>query len=738
MITLGDYFGTNVVYFPNFFLDLDYEGITLIRGTNLNSSLPNRNNASGKSLLVAGIADVLTNSCPVLTPGDSRSKKDLYGKGASISLSVNGVAIRKLLNGSTLAYEIPTDNGTEVVKPDAAESVIWQQFPITTEEFYTRVFLDSRRPFTLHMGTATDRTKFMTGLAQLDGFNDLYDHFRGLQRQVSQDVVTLEALKSTQTQPTASEEEIAEATIKRKKLRKRISELQDQIEVMTFKLAEAAKMSEARATSNRVRKLLQQIGVTGTPEDVQRAYREHIQKDKSKVLGQYESQYEDYRDYVSRLKDLKKTAKRLGITMSDPDMVRDVVSLYRKALSEIDDSLDLDELKAAITGTKKINRDTRLAELADVRSRIKLYEASAKPSDGDSCCALCGSDVGGEFAAFVSRKLKEARKEELRVVRDLDMFRLLDKYPEVVSLITDAEYESAEELRESIVAAQKVRKRQLEFYSDYPKPLTEPVINPKLKEEQKAWEERNRVWAQIEPLLDGLTENVDSDPVDTETLSSQLKDARSKLERLNESMASVREFLSVQTAGAATATDTKERIIQLEARAKHAPVIKALVDAYGNKGIKVNAMSAVCTKLQHLMNSFSNTVFPEPMYFEFVVEANRFDILAYRNPGTDGERVSDVRTLSGAEGRAFNLLVALALMPMLPEHRRVNVIILDEMTSHMDRVTKELVYERYIPILHSFVPHVIVLDTGNLPLSGARELYVQKEGGTSKLIGVEE
>jgi ABC-type bacteriocin/lantibiotic exporter with double-glycine peptidase domain len=75
---------------------------------------------------------------------------------------------------------------------------------------------------------------------------------------------------------------------------------------------------------------------------------------------------------------------------------------------------------------------------------------------------------------------------------------------------------------------------------------------------------------------------------------------------------------------------------------------------------------------------------------------------------------------------------------MLPEHRRVNVIILDEMTSHMDRVTKELVYERYIPILHSFVPHVIVLDTGNLPLSGARELYVQKEGGTSKLIGVEE
>jgi energy-coupling factor transporter ATP-binding protein EcfA2 len=97
--------------------------------------------------------------------------------------------------------------------------------------------------------------------------------------------------------------------------------------------------------------------------------------------------------------------------------------------------------------------------------------------------------------------------------------------------------------------------------------------------------------------------------------------------------------------------------------------------------------------------------------------------------------VSDVRNLSGAESNSFQLLCLISLLPLLPDNERVNLVILDEPTSHQDVVSRELFHTRYIPVLREVVPSVYVVDNHRDPLpKDAKEWVVQKQGGVSSLL----
>jgi DNA repair exonuclease SbcCD ATPase subunit len=196
--------------------------------------------------------------------------------------------------------------------------------------------------------------------------------------------------------------------------------------------------------------------------------------------------------------------------------------------------------------------------------------------------------------------------------------------------------------------------------------------------------------------------------------------------------------LEKQLAVARQTTSNNDKVLaQLEdvdTQLKDYEVLRCLQEAYGNKGIKNSTLLDICSRLESNLNYWSWSVFPEPIHFAIEVSHSKIDILAYRNPCTDFERVSDVRHLSGGESRAFNLLLLLSLLPLIPSSRRLNIVVLDECTANMDNQTKRLVFEQYIPLLTDIVPHVIVLDTGTTPIDGAQELYAVKEMGITNLL----
>jgi DNA repair exonuclease SbcCD ATPase subunit len=109
-------------------------------------------------------------------------------------------------------------------------------------------------------------------------------------------------------------------------------------------------------------------------------------------------------------------------------------------------------------------------------------------------------------------------------------------------------------------------------------------------------------------------------------------------------------------------------------------------------------------------------------------------ILVDRNTGKVDD-VSDVRHLSGAESECFSLLCAASLIMLTPDSRKLNMIVLDEPTSHMHAVTRELFNQKFIPFLRELVPSVFIItphddDTG----PNSAEWIVEKHKGVSKLI----
>lgn len=126
-------------------------------------------------------------------------------------------------------------------------------------------------------------------------------------------------------------------------------------------------------------------------------------------------------------------------------------------------------------------------------------------------------------------------------------------------------------------------------------------------------------------------------------------------------------------------------------------------------------------------------IFAEP--FTFAVSADESGMSIIVDRGND--MVSDVRNLSGAESNCFRLLFVLAILPLIPSSRRVNVLCLDEPMSHADAVTRSIFLERFLPTIREVVPSVFCITPNPEDYSPeSSEWLVKKFKGVSKIITV--
>jgi DNA repair exonuclease SbcCD ATPase subunit len=96
---------------------------------------------------------------------------------------------------------------------------------------------------------------------------------------------------------------------------------------------------------------------------------------------------------------------------------------------------------------------------------------------------------------------------------------------------------------------------------------------------------------------------------------------------------------------------------------------------------------------------------------------------------------SDVRYFSGAESRLFAIVFLLAILPMIPDSRRTNILILDEPTANMDDAALEIFRDVLLPQLQKIVPSVIVVSPNpEIVPQHAPVFTVLKKNGKSKLL----
>jgi DNA repair exonuclease SbcCD ATPase subunit len=141
-------------------------------------------------------------------------------------------------------------------------------------------------------------------------------------------------------------------------------------------------------------------------------------------------------------------------------------------------------------------------------------------------------------------------------------------------------------------------------------------------------------------------------------------------------------------------------------------------------------MKQISELVENNLNLYAPLICAEPFKFKIEITENDFQVIVDRGHA----RVSDIRRLSGAESSCFNLLLLLAILPLIPNARRVDTIILDEMDAPFGEPLKELYTQKFLPMLQTIVPKVVVITTSKtLKFAEATNYLIVKEGEESRI-----
>ena len=643
----------NTVYFRDVTLDLNREGITFVTGLNRNSTKGSKSNGAGKTLLVSGLSH-LRHGSPVgqpslhrhslLTEQDSFIKWKLHdGKDAWL--------FQKGRKGKSVNWIVEKNDEPMTVRTAAqAEQIAAMVFDFNDEEFYSTVYLDSRRPNSITHGSGTARQAFMSNLFRLEGYSEMRAWFTEKLKDANNKRAALDELRdSLENMDKASENDLKKSRNKLKAATERVESLETEVSKLRNDLASRKaydKFSGLEETANR------------------------HNESKFKKAEDVVEQWKTYDIDESRWKKAKKDATK-----------------YDKTKEAITDMIAESGLSL-----KQLREKTLSAETQQRHMKKHLESGSGE-------CPFCGSDLSRKTA---KTKLAEAEK-------------------------------TLSELKPMLLKLESLLERQQAKRPKASKKPSRPNTNRE-KAEKDLETLRGWKWAfstREEMRKVGLSPEKGASLPKTSVLEKSLaksfnalKKARKNKETMTAETVSIESTLKMKA-------KTGKRMTELTKDAKDSDILGILTDCYGPKGLRVLAVRSLAQAVQDNLNSMSPHLCPEKMTFELNVAAhNSMEISVERSDG----RKSDVRHLSGAESRVFQLLWMASVLPLLPNNRRCNVAVLDEFEAGVDETTRELMTNEYLPKLNTLVPHILFLSPYETkPEIGRRVLQVEKKGGRSML-----
>ncbi len=812
---------SNIVYYKEASFDLGYKGLTVIRGQNLNVSHGlKKSNGSGKSLLVSTIPNLLYSSSPIVWQNKARAKKDIYCKGSSIKLGVtigdSSYELSKGQSGSSLKYSLLKD-GKDLQPRTAtiAEEMLQEIVPINEEQFWSLVYLDSRRPFVLHTGTVAQRMSFFSELFELHQFDKIKEHFQHLIRELTAEQNAFskreEDRNSLKTQLTNIDIDVLKGKcdgyktelkqlVKQQSLwHKKVSDLRLLLSHQTDSLSKLVELTTAYLGSTAKHSTIYKMDVSELMDLVAVLYSEiqreekHITKHKDwerwrKEYLTHEKQAALINEQLNKLDKPpnnweqlvdRNRQKRYAIKSRLAEIDRDYQSLslglkglvrekrvYEHELTLIKDicvtqNLDLDKL-----GVQKVHQKVS-STIGSLENQVQELDQSLQmlrthiEHSTENSCTLCGQSLSNSQAKVLRTKLEQRKGQ---CVESLTQFRNLSLAFNRLPHKPDDYLEQKRELgdlrthRKELVREQKrldvEEKENFDGWFLYQSKQNE-IKRLNLPEETGSklhnYEDTLRdveKWRwmvqHLEPMVHTIpkmavlgkeygTTNYKKLMALKQTFESQIEQNKERLEILQERVPKLQVTIDRYQQSTKRLQALDMEADQLGDKLRDMPIYKALVDAYSPKGLKSSVIQQLALTVQQNMNTYSRHLFHEPTEFEFIIEPNKFDVLFHR---TEGNKVvtADVRSLSGAEGRAFNLLLLMGVLPLVPSNKRTNILILDEMSANMDKCGRDLLIQEFLPLLNNMIPHIIIVTPTNEEYPEAREFIAQKKGNKMRLI----
>ena len=773
-------------------LSVDFkEGLTYIRGVNKDSDLAHpTGNGTGKSRFFSAIPNVVYSSAPLSLRKKAR-KDMLTRKGSSIGLivstSLDGPEYEIIQTGSK--YTI-FENGKdmEINTIPRAEAFIKSLIPISEIDFYSRCYVSTQRPYALLRDSDSDRLQHIVDIACLDQYSSLQKYFALQASSIKDNEIRLSVLeqqlagikkklKGTSSDLTAEEYRKAKAAYTKyakdiEKLQAKKFALLAQQQALQSLLTVEEELDELRSKysfkrpPNEQLKLLRRMKMNAAEWDGYSDLHRRAEKSRKNISAQIAELENKLPSNSSE--SLSKRSKKLNTRLNE---IASEITQMQNTASQVDElkeelnSLQADFEKVGIDA-KKVDLEKDYDEfIAEAKMKLKL-EALLEHEDVDEeagCCPLCQSEIDLEAIKLVVKGERKAldlaikgKKAQRLLIAIKDLKKKLSKlsYDEEALTTLKAEKKSLAKELDSIeenlehfeeLAALRKQLKAIEKpskpFCEKPELSTDDIeegielcheIEKHLKAKAAIVDNHEsfkdfRSAALVGKEVKRVSSEVDAIDVEIRKAESRQADSAGKVSQYEQYENTVKVYKGEKES-------TEAEIAKLKPSVADKKLVTLLSKAYGTKGLRAYAANAFCELLQTNLNHYRDLIFAEP--FEFMVEASDtgVSIMVDRNNGKP-DSVSDVRHLSGAESECFALLCAASLITLTPDSRKLNMIVLDEPTSHMHQVTRELFNQKFVPFLREIVPSVYIITPHDDDCGpNSAEWVVTKSKGVSKLI----
>lgn len=773
MINLRSIKLRNILYYKDTEFNLDRSGITVIMGLNKSSTSRNRRNGSGKSLLVSTIPHLRYPHPIIGTPkGERHSLLSEDDSSITWNLSIEDTnwLIEKFRKGKGVQWNLSKD-GTELNPQTAtiAQEMVQSMIPLSEEEFYTTVYLDSRRQSTLLHGTATQRQEYITSLFNLHDFQSIRNYFGKILNSIKESEIRRDALKESM-EPyewldsfdiKQEEKELDTLLARTSKLSNTLSEIRenettrDLIKKFEKEIRDAKKHDQPKL--ERYRKLKSQWD----------RFDAHVD-----VISEYETEIERHNEFQSFIKDFAERWIGKGVSgvayeichailqnMPLREVLRKFISALRDEVSEFRKSLEeykekskefsiLDEKRKEsekilreITGFVREGRK-KVKILPDLEMsvyKLKTMVEHLSNTDKEEC-EYCGSQLTKKQ---IQSRLRDATTNLKTLTKELKSARGFKKiFDEADELYMPKRDEAKLFEFRQLPRPDKAGRTNASFLKAFeqidivdepkqarsvPQPtVSKATVNKKLK----FYERFKSASDSIKPIRKDIgrwAEEMDEIQASIKKKGTTEKQLREAEER----KAEISQNIKLYRSNIVKLMNIRKEIKQLDSTIGSKKVAELLFEAYGNKGLKLLVIKDIAKRIEHNLNVFAPLLFPENFKFMTYADINVMEITAERPDG----RVSDIRYLSGAEGRMFMLLWLVALLPMIPDNRRFNTVVLDEFEAGIDKTTKGMILNDYLPKLNEIVPHIVFVTPYKIePALNRKVITAVKEGDTTTLV----
>lgn len=765
----------NCVYFSNSKLMLNTGKILVVNGKNLKSREKNQSNGAGKSLFFSYIPNILFSNHPLAIKANS--KKELYlnsseDSSSTIAIKVNDTAYKiRQCGGSSIKYKISKNGKQEQVRTTLlSEKYITNILPISESEFYTLVYLNSQRDFIFQRGKFESRLKFFTDFFRLDYFDQMKLIFQEDLKKVKRVEIEVSTIENQRLKlvtelkelDDVQVENIDEVIYRKEKLQLRKKNLKDKISILSTQkglldLKEMLDVSIGGAkepSAERIKELKNSISIL----EERISIGQNMERLKCQISEARKS-IQETKNYANEISQKLYNKDYEKAECPDPD-IADKFNEYHKVKVKYESRRDsLKSTKDMLESVQDYENDEdpeilheRLAECAQ---QITTFKKLNKHISND-LCPICGSTVD---LKILKEKSVLAESSISSLKRMINYHTCKNDYLFYVENVVEFDkvkykdlhqqhnlykknyinYINFVDMESTIRSSTQILELNISSYRNYKEklsalPETSSEISD-LRDELSNNSQLIKLFKQLKAVVakaDAISISLDEVSENVVALLDSSTELNHRLEVKIEELLGIINTNNVHVAKTkllrSKLSDVSSQIEKLNIILADKEILETLVKVYSSKGIKIQKINSICRLIEKNLNHFKSLIFGENFKFQIEITEKSFDVIVDRGDGV----ISDVRQLSGSEGRRFNLLLLISLLPLTPKSRRTNLVVLDEMESCLDTVSLDMFCNRFIPELHKYIPNVVVVSPLALSIPKSQVVLVVKdESGAS-------